>query len=100
MSKRLRGKSVRTLRRLVLALLLLSPAFGTAPGADGTAYAVVHHFQGPEGGSPRSRLVLAADGKLYGTACGGGAFGDGSAFRFDPPATLTRLHSFKAGTDG
>ena len=98
--KRSAVRLVPGLRRLTLALLLLSATFGSAPHADSAAYAIAHSFLGAEGSSPRSGLTLAADGKLYGVSCSGGNFSDGVAFRFDPPSTVAALHSFRAVTDG
>lgn len=46
-------------------------------------------------------LIRASDGKLYGNTSSGGASPtqSGTIFEFDPPATLTTLHSFQ-GADG
>jgi uncharacterized repeat protein (TIGR03803 family) len=57
-------------------------------------------FSGADGSHPRyMALVQATDGNMYGTTFRGGAYGEGTIFRFTPPATLTTLHSF-SGTDG
>jgi uncharacterized repeat protein (TIGR03803 family) len=49
-----------------------------------------------EGGSPE---VLGADGNFYGSNGSGGAFGDGTVYKFSQKGALTTLHSFD-GTDG
>ncbi len=64
----------------------------TAPSRYGVVYrmdqagivTVMHTFTGPDGSSPQAALVQGADGQLYGSAMGGGAFGLGVIFRLDP----------------
>ena len=46
--------------------------------------AVLVEFNGSNGTFPNSGLVQGGDGFLYGTTEGGGAFGLGTVFRFDP----------------
>src|SRR5262249_32253117 len=41
-------------------------------------------------------LILASDGKLYGTAMGGGAYGYGTVFRSELSGATTVLYSFGA----
>jgi uncharacterized repeat protein (TIGR03803 family) len=48
---------------------------------------------GIDGGNPRSTLVQASDGNLYGTTAG-------TAFRLTLSGTLTTLHGFAGGSDG
>jgi uncharacterized repeat protein (TIGR03803 family) len=54
----------------------------------------------PQGGctdaGPQMGLVQAANGYLYGTTRGGGAYGYGTIFRITPGGTLTTLYSFCA----
>jgi uncharacterized repeat protein (TIGR03803 family) len=52
-----------------------------------------------DGSYPESSLVQGTNGKFYGTAGGGGAFGDGTVFSITRSGTLTTLHSFDA-SDG
>lgn len=52
------------------------------------------------GVSPRGTLLFASDGKCYGTAAAGGAFNNGTIFRFDvATSTVTSWFSF-AGANG
>ena len=67
---------------------------------DGTGYTVLHHFAGGVGGSkPRCRLVLHADGKLYGTTFQGGTSDLGIVFSVAMDGTFTKLLDFN-GTNG
>ncbi|HXM40291.1 MAG TPA: choice-of-anchor tandem repeat GloVer-containing protein [Bryobacteraceae bacterium] len=50
----------------------------------------------PDGAYPEAALVQAADGDLYGTTSGGGAFDYGTVFKITPNGTLTTLYSFCA----
>jgi uncharacterized repeat protein (TIGR03803 family) len=53
-----------------------------------------------EAGMPSSKLVLASDGRLYGTSMTGGVYGKGSVFSLAPNGTgFTTVHSFNI-TDG
>jgi uncharacterized repeat protein (TIGR03803 family) len=46
---------------------------------------VLHYFTGgADGGSPDDSLAVDAQGNLYGTTVGGGAFGDGTVFEITP----------------
>lgn len=54
---------------------------------DGGGYEVLYHFDGEaRGGWPRSGLLQASDGRLYGRASGGGTHASGVVFSFSPPA--------------
>lgn len=67
---------------------------------DGTGYAVLHSFDGATGGkNPRCRLVLHANGDLYGTTTFGGTADKGTAFRIATDGTFTKLADF-TGTNG
>ena len=71
---------------------------GTSSGSYGVVYrmsrsgslSVMHSFSGADGISPRSALVQASDGLLYGSTIVGGTFGLGTLFKLDPtqPALL------------
>jgi uncharacterized repeat protein (TIGR03803 family) len=75
-------------------------AFQLAP--DGT-YTVLYNFCTVstclDGAVPWGGLVLATDGRLYGTTVEGGFNDRGIVFRMTSGGVLTRLHSFDA-TDG
>jgi uncharacterized repeat protein (TIGR03803 family) len=64
-----------------------SPGCGTVfeLSANGTE-TVLHNFTGaaPDGAFPYSRLIMDANGNLYGTASAGGKFGDGIVFKVTP----------------
>jgi uncharacterized repeat protein (TIGR03803 family) len=47
-----------------------------------------------DGFQPAAPLVQGTDGKLYGTASGGGANGSGTLFRISTSGTFTSLYSF------
>jgi uncharacterized repeat protein (TIGR03803 family) len=72
----------------------------------GTVYESIFSFAGsPNGGAyPESGLVQATNGYLYGTAQGGGNFGDGVVFTLSPvreefiPVTPCRLLDTRSGT--
>ena len=68
---------------------------------DGTAFATLHQFAGPDGVFPYGGLIQGTDGELYGTASSGGnVAGIGTIFKVDTAgATLTTLHDF-VGDDG
>lgn len=57
-------------------------------------YSVIYNFDGTHGASPYyMSLIQAADGKLYGTAAGGGAYGGGVIFSYDLSSNIyTDLH--------
>jgi uncharacterized repeat protein (TIGR03803 family) len=63
---------------------------------------IVYNFPGPpcgpEGGGPASPLILRpGDKRLYGGACGGGTYGQGTAFRMTTSGELTVLYDFTGG---
>jgi len=59
---------------------------------------------GQNGSSPMAGLVLDAEGTFYGTASGGGAVGDGTAFRLRPVGKSSWecavIYDFKGAPDG
>jgi len=56
---------------------------------------------GNDGYGPNGNLIKAADGNLYGTASGGGAYGHGTVFRFATNNNVvTTLYSFAGDYDG
>ncbi len=62
---------------------------------DGTGFASIHSFEGPDGAQPRGGLMEGTDGALYGTTVQGGATDDGVVFRINPDGTgFTTLHDF------
>ena len=64
-------------------------------------FTVIYTFtNGTDGSTPRSGLVLASDGNLYGTTINGGAKANGTVFRLTTNGVLTTLYSFTGGNDG
>ncbi len=78
--------------------------------STGWIFTPLFSFSGPDGNGPSARVMIGADGTLYGTTINGGAAGYGAVFRLQPPAgfcrsfqcpwTETVLYSFQGGTDG
>ena len=62
------------------------------------SFNTLHHFDDvPNGRSPKCRLLLAADGRLYGTTTAGGVGIRGIVFRLDPSTnTFSVIHSFSS----
>jgi len=76
-------------------LLLLSILMSTT--LPGQTYTVIHAFSGPDGATPKGRLLQAADGNLYGTTNAGGPGappGYGTIFRIDGSGNLTTIRAF------
>jgi uncharacterized repeat protein (TIGR03803 family) len=72
----------------------------TPDGTVTTLYSFGSSSGCPDGCYPYAPLVLASNGKFYGTATvGGGSGGDGTIFEITPSGTLTKMYSFGA-TDG
>jgi uncharacterized repeat protein (TIGR03803 family) len=62
---------------------------------------VLHSFGAAgDGVAPTSRLLLDADGNLYGTTDGGGTSFFGTVFKLAADNTYSVLHSFTGGSDG
>ena len=68
---------------------------------DGTNLQVLHNFLTADGSEPFSSMVLATNGKLYGTTYYGGLNGDGVIFEFDPSDnTYTKKKDFNSAVNG
>ena len=104
-SGNLYGTTVQGGANNVGALYQVSPP--STPGGDWTE-TVIHSFNGTDGTAPAGRLLIAADGTMYGTASGGGTNPNqsGTVFKLTPPAApgdpwiLTTLYNFTGGRDG
>jgi len=68
--------------------------------SNGTFITLWSFFGMADGGQPAAPLVQASDGRLYGTASTGGAFGLGSVFRIASNGTFTALWNFSGSGDG
>jgi uncharacterized repeat protein (TIGR03803 family) len=75
----------------------LGKAFRIWPGGG---LQVLHQFDGQDGGDPYSGLILATDGRFYGTTATSGKFGYGTIFKMSQDGSLTTLHDFTGGPDG
>ena len=58
----------------------LGTVYRLQPGGSGWTETVLHNFQGSDGVTPGSGVVLDTSGDLYGTTQSGGTVGDGTAF--------------------
>jgi uncharacterized repeat protein (TIGR03803 family) len=67
---------------------------------DGSGYAVLYNFTGPDYDPKVSALAEGSDGALYGTARNGGAAGGDMIFRLQEDGGFTVLHSFTNESDG
>jgi len=64
--------------------------------AQAQIFTVLHSFTGSDGATPYAGLVRDAEGNLYGTTSGGGAYSHGTAFKLNKQRKLTVLHSFNS----
>ena len=68
---------------------------------DGTAFTVLHDFDGTTGANPYAGLIQGADGALYGTATQGGSSGSGAVFKLNTDGSgFTVLLEFEASMTG
>lgn len=61
---------------------------------DGQETVLWNFGQGTDGASPYARMIVGADGFLYGTTQGGGSFGHGTVFKVSPAGAETVLWNF------
>ncbi|HXJ95441.1 MAG TPA: choice-of-anchor tandem repeat GloVer-containing protein [Terriglobia bacterium] len=66
----------------------------TAIALPAQTLTTLYSFTQSAGVDGASQLIQAADGNLYGTTNGGGAYGYGSVFKISPTGWLTTLYSF------
>lgn len=71
----------------------------TPAGTVTTVYSFCSLASCADGAEPTAGLMAGTDGNLYGLTDGGGANGDGTAYKLTLKGVLTTLHSFD-GTDG
>ena len=76
-----------------------------AAGQKAWTQTVLYNFTGnADGGEPYGRMLLGADGNLYGTTAGFGEFDYGNVFKLTANGTggwdFSVLHSFAGGSDG
>lgn len=70
------------------------------PSTD-TVSTVYTFTDGADGGNPENELMQASDGNLYGMTSSGGAYGNGTIFRYDLSTKQESvLYSFQGTTDG
>jgi uncharacterized repeat protein (TIGR03803 family) len=81
------------MRSLRLYLVLLA----AAAMVSAQTYTALAHFDGANGVNPAAALVEGAGGNFYGTASGGGVYGNyGTIFKVTPAGRMTTLYSFCA----
>jgi len=96
--------SVHNVRILIILTLLLPAAAITRP-AQAQTYTLLHTFtNAPDGANP-GPIMQDAQGNIYGTTRGGGAFCDGiascgSVYKVDSAGNETVLYGFLGGADG
>jgi uncharacterized repeat protein (TIGR03803 family) len=67
---------------------------------DGSAFQVLHSFNGMDGSNPNSKLIMGEDGFLYGVTPNGGTYSQGVVYRLQPDGSnFMVLHNFN-GTTG
>lgn len=94
-------------RRAARAALTLAIALAPAVALNGSSqaqgfyYGVLYSFTGgADGAYPMAGLVQDAQGNLYGTTNGGGAYGAGTVFKIDPTGKESVVYTFKGSPDG
>jgi uncharacterized repeat protein (TIGR03803 family) len=83
---------------LLLAVATVSLAQNEQPTTSGTAFTDLAAFNGANGANPlpSATLIQGADGNLYGTTSGGGAYNSGTVFQMTPAGALNTFYSFCA----
>jgi uncharacterized repeat protein (TIGR03803 family) len=88
-------------RGIVVCVIAVTPLLSQRAAAQEQT---LYSFSGGTDGRVPNSLVLGADGNLYGTAAGGGAYNAGVVFRLTPVSgggwTFSVIHDFTAGHDG
>lgn len=77
--------------------------FKLTPSGSGWTETVLHSFNGADGSSPDSGVVLDAAGNLYGTTVTGGTYNEGTAYQLAHSGSgwvLNTLYSFQGASDG
>jgi uncharacterized repeat protein (TIGR03803 family) len=72
----------------------------TPTGTVTTLYSFCAQPSCADGKTPLAGLVLAANGRFYGTTSSGGLNGDGTVFSITSAGAFTSLHSFDLPVDG
>jgi uncharacterized repeat protein (TIGR03803 family) len=75
-----RAKSTMSIDKLMFVAAAITIAMFVTPGSEGQTFSVAHSFAGSDGSGPLAGLVIDAQGRLYGTASGGGKYGAGVVF--------------------
>ena len=77
--------------------------FAMSPGNGSWSFTNIYNFGGFALQGPESDLIMDADGNLYGTTFGEGAYGHGSVFKLtrgESGWTYSDLYDFTGGADG
>ena len=67
---------------------------------DGILTTVKHFYYSSSGEYPRGDLILAADGRMYGTTQYGGSSGNGTVFAFTTNGVFSTVAAFTSGSSG
>lgn len=98
--------TIRRRSTFVFALTLASELAVLALGTPAAAqtFSILHDFTGgADGAFPEAALTVGPTGIIYGTAAGGGTYGDGTVFKVNQANSswvLSPLFEFTGGSDG
>ncbi len=67
---------------------------------DGATFTTLYNFDGRDGYYPGSTLLPNADGYLYGTTAGGGAFNGGTIYRLSTAGDVATVYNFSTNGGG
>ncbi|MGH9500369.1 MAG: choice-of-anchor tandem repeat GloVer-containing protein [Terriglobales bacterium] len=88
------------MKALVFALIALVTA-ATLSTAQVRHFQVLHEFNGSQdGANPEAKLLLGADGNLYGTTFAGGQNGEGTVYKIDSRGQESVEFTFSDGLGG
>jgi uncharacterized repeat protein (TIGR03803 family) len=73
-----KAESTMSINKLMFTAIAI--AMFVTPRSQGQTFSVAHSFAGSDGSGPLAGLVIDAQGRLYGTASGGGKYGAGVVF--------------------
>ena len=97
----------RTISRAATAALAMATVFALTvvltQSAHAQTFKVLHTFTGADGAFPAAGLTIDKAGNLYGTASGGGSYGNGTVFKLSHKGSgwvFTPLYSFQPPPDG
>ena len=96
--------SLRRSAVALVSLMVLAVLFVIGPTAKAQTFTVLHNFtNGTDGSYPRAGVTVSPSGVVYGTAEGGGTFGNGTVFKLSQVNStwvFSPLYEFAGGNDG